>query len=98
MKPRLSQKHNAAMTLFEVGVVVAVVMILFVVFAPVVFRPKPHRYSGISCANNIKQVRLAYLIWAGDNGDIFPTGISVTNGGSMELVATGNVVSTFLAM
>ena len=96
MKPRLSQKHNAAMTLFEVGVVVAVVMILFVVFAPVVFRP--HRSSRIGCVNNLKQIWLAAKVWAGDNNDTLPMGISVTNGGSMELVATGNVIATFLVM
>ena len=98
MKLRLSQKHRAAMTLFEVGVIVAVVMIFFVLFAPAIFRPRPHRSSRIGCINNVKQVGLAYKLWAGDNGDILPMGISVTNGGSMEMVAAGNVVSTFLAM
>ena len=48
--------------------------------------------------NNLKQVDVAYRIWAGDNGDIYPMGISVTNGGSMEIVQTGNVVQTFLVM
>ena len=98
MKPRLSQKHNAAMTLFEVGVIVAVVMIFFVLFAPAIFRPQPRRYPGIACINNLKQEVLSFKLWAGDNRDILPMGISVTNGGSMELVATGNVASTFLAM
>ena len=97
MKPRLSQKHNAAMTLFEVGVIVAVVMIFFVLFAPAFFGP--HRIiSRIGCANNVKQELLAFKIWAGDNNDTLPMGISVTNGGSMEMVATGNVAFTFLVM
>ena len=86
------------MTLFEVGVVVAVVMILFVVFASVIFRPKPHKISIISCVNNLKQQVLAFKLWAGDNNDTYPMGVSVTNGGSMELVLKGNVVATFLAM
>ena len=98
MKLRLSQKHRAAMTLFEVGIIVAVVMIFFVLFAPAIFRPRPHRSSRIGCINNVKQVGLAYKLWAGDNGDILPMGISVTNGGSMELAAKGNVVATFLVM
>jgi prepilin-type processing-associated H-X9-DG protein len=97
MKPRFSQKRNSAMTLFEVGVVIAVVMILAVVLLPRLARP--HRsHSGINCVNNLKQLGLAYRIWAGDNRDSYPMGISVANGGSMELVATGNVVQTFLVM
>ena len=86
------------MTLFEVGVIVAVVMIFFVLFAPAIFRPQPRRYPGIACINNLKQEVLSFKLWAGDNRDILPMGISVTNGGSMEMVAAGNVVATFLAM
>ena len=48
--------------------------------------------------NNLKQIGLAYRIWEGDNGDIYPMGISVTNGGSMEMVQTGNVLQTFQVM
>ena len=54
--------------------------------------------SHLGCVNNLKQMGLAYLIWAGDNGDVFPIGTSLINGGSMELVATGNVVQTFQVM
>ena len=85
------------MTLFEVGVVVAIVMILVVVFLPRLNRSTSAR-PRIICVNNLKQVGLAYRIWEGDNGDIYPMGISVTNGGSMEIVATGNVVQTFQVM
>ena len=85
------------MTLFEVGVVVAIVMILIVLLLPRLATPNG-RISKINCTNNLKQVGLAYRIWEGDNGDIYPMGISVTNGGSMEMVATGNVVQTFLVM
>lgn len=101
MQPRLSQKRNAALTLFEVGVVIAAVMILSLVLLPQISRfgfGRPPRVSSVGCVNNLKQVGLAYKIWAGDNNDILPMGISVTNGGSLEMVATGNVAQTFLAM
>jgi len=97
MQPRLSKKRNAAMTLFEVGIVIAVVMILVVLLLPALTRRR-HGGSYINCVNNLKQIGLAYRIWEGDHGDIYPMGISVTNGGSMEMVATGNVVQTFLVM
>lgn len=52
----------------------------------------------IGCINNLKQIGICYRVWEGDNRDTYPRGISVTNGGSMEMVATGNVVQTFRAM
>lgn len=85
------------MTLFEVGVVIAVVMLLAIVLLPRLVTPNVH-YRMVNCSNNLKQIDLAYRIWEGDNGDVYPMGISVTNGGSMEMVATGNVVQTFLVM
>lgn len=97
MKPRLSQKRNAAMTLFEVGIVVAVVMILVVLLLPALPTAK-RKSSKLGCVNNLKQIGLVYRIWAGDNGDFYPMRVSVTNGGSMEMVITGNVVQTFLVM
>ena len=97
MKPRLSQNRTAAMTLFEVGVVVAVVMILAAVLLPRLAIPNG-RMLKINCINNLKQVGLAYRIWEGDNGDNYPMGVSVTNYGSMEMAATGNVVQTFQVM
>lgn len=87
------------MTLLEVLVVIVVVVIQMAVLFPKLFgvgRSKKPRL--VNCINNLKQVGLAYRLWEGDNGDIFPMGISVTKGGSMEMVATGDVVQTFLVM
>ncbi|MDD5140676.1 MAG: hypothetical protein PHY43_10510 [Verrucomicrobiales bacterium] len=97
MKPRFSPKRNAAMTLFEVGVIIAVVMVLAVLLLPPIMSRK-HGASYITCDNNLKQIGLAYRIWAGDNGDVNPMGILMANGGSMEMVVTGNVLQTFLVM
>ena len=99
MKPRLSTRHETAMTLFEVGVVVAVLLIVVAVLLPNLRRPRRSSpATRINCINNLKQIGLAYRIWEGDNGDTFPMGVSVTNGGSMEMVVTGNVVQSFLVM
>lgn len=97
MQPRLSPKRNAAMTLFEVGIVIAVVMILTALFLPPLSKMR-RRSSKIACVNKLKQVGLCYRIWEGDNGDTYPMGISVMNGGSMEMAMTGNVVLTFQVM
>jgi hypothetical protein len=97
MKPRPTLRPEAALTLFEVAVVVAVLVVLAAVLLPVLAATK-RKSSRLGCTNNVKQIGLAYRIWEGDNGDIYPMGISVTNGGSREMAATGDVALTFLVM
>lgn len=100
MKPHPSTRHEAGLTLFEVGVVVALMLILAAVLLPVLrnLSNAHDRARQINCMNNLRQVGLAYRIWEGDNGNMFPMGVSVTNGGSMETAQTGNVVQSFLVM
>jgi hypothetical protein len=56
------------------------------------------RGSRLSCANNIKQIWIAFHSWSADNHDCLPMQVSVTNGGTMELVASGSVYPHFLVM
>ena len=87
------------MTLFEVLVVVAIVMILVAILLPILGRSHRRYPSGrIQCINNLKQVGLAFRIWEGDNGDRYPMAVSITNGGAMEPVAGGNVAAVFQVM
>ena len=97
MKPRCTNQRNAAMTLFEVGVVTAVLLVLAVVLLLALSKSR-RKSSRIFCVNNLKQIGLACRIWESDNGDIYPMGIPVTNGGSMEMVQLGDVASTFRTM
>jgi len=97
MKPRFSNQRNHALTLAEVLVVIAILAVIAAMFLPALAIAK-RKTSRIGCVSCLKQIGLAYRIWEGDNGDKYPMEISVTNGGSMELVATGNVVQTFLVM
>ena len=87
-----------AFTLVELMVIVAVMCVLAALFLPQwVRQQRPYR-SHISCFNNLKQVGLAFRIWAVDNKDQFPMQVSVTNGGTMELVGASNVWPHFLVM
>lgn len=52
----------------------------------------------ITCTNNLKQIGLAYRQWAIDNADRFPMAVSVTNGGALEAVASGNLTLVFQVM
>jgi hypothetical protein len=58
----------------------------------------------ITCENNLKQIGLAFKIWAGDHGDKWPFQISTNEGGTLELCnrdAEGfdrNALAHFLVM
>lgn len=86
------------MTLVEVCVVLVVLGVLAAVFLPALL-PIHNGRMRINCVNNLHQIGLAYKSWAGDNNDKFPMEVSVTNGGSMELIADGkNAWLNYLVM
>ena len=96
MKPRLSNQPTAALTLVEVTIVIAVLVIAVALILPSLAKVK-RGPSRISCINDLKQTGLAFRLWEGDNGK-YPMQVSVTNGGAMELIATGNVAACFQVM
>jgi hypothetical protein len=65
---------------------------------PAMSRRTQARSARINCVNNLKQIGLSFRTWALDNGDKYPMQVSVTNGGTMELVSTGSVFSVFQVM
>lgn len=79
-------------------------MVIFVVgFLAMIILPSgshtPHRKAmRISCVNNLKEVGLAYQIWEGDNGNLYPMNVSVANGGAMELARSGDAAIIFQVM
>jgi len=83
--------------MMEVLVIIAVLTVLVGVLVPVLAKAKK-RSARIGCVNYLKQVGLAYRIWAGDNGDLLPMRVPVARGGAMELAATGNVTIIFQVM
>jgi len=97
MKLRGKRPQLRAMTLTEVLVVLFVVVLLGAAFLPLLAPPRIQA-SRIGCVNCLKEIGLAYKIWSGDNQDKYPNELSMTNGGVMELVATGNVVAVFQCM
>ena len=46
-------------------------------------------FRSIVCINNLKQIGLGFVILADDHEGRFPAQVSVTNGGSMEFIASG---------
>jgi prepilin-type N-terminal cleavage/methylation domain-containing protein/prepilin-type processing-associated H-X9-DG protein len=97
MKPRRSNQRNRAMTLTEVLMVFAILALLAVWLLPAL-TARNRRPMTINCVNNVKQIAVSFLMWAEDHNDKYPMEISTANGGTMELAATGDVVSTFQIM
>jgi len=84
-------------TKIEVLVVIVVLAILVAMVLPALLASK-RRSSHIGCVDNLKQIALAFKTWAVDNGDKFPMQISMTNGGTMEFIASGNAFVHFQIM
>jgi hypothetical protein len=91
MKVKTNPGSAAALTLVEVLVVIAAIGLLVLTLLPRMLPRACCKAQRISCVNNLKQVGLAFKLWAGDNADRFPMRVSVTNGGTMEWVASGTV-------
>jgi hypothetical protein len=76
------------------GFVMGYVSLLFsLVFLPALLLPALSKAKGraesIACFNNMKQIGLAFKIWAVDHDDQFPFNVSTNKGGSLEFSARG---------
>jgi prepilin-type N-terminal cleavage/methylation domain-containing protein len=100
MEPGLSFRRNRALTLTEVIVVVAVLAFLAIwanAWLPEGIGNKRWP-TPVNCINSLKQIGVAFRLWEQDHNDKFPPSVSVTNGGAMEPVATGDVAACFRIM
>jgi prepilin-type processing-associated H-X9-DG protein len=86
-----------AFTLVEFLIALGTAIILIALFLPAI-ASRPTRAPRINCASNLKQVGLAFCVWANDHDDKFPMAVSITKSGSMEYIETGEVYRHFQVM
>jgi prepilin-type N-terminal cleavage/methylation domain-containing protein/prepilin-type processing-associated H-X9-DG protein len=79
-----SIRHKRAFTLVELLVVIAIIAILAALLVPALTTSKAAA-EGVACNNNIKQLSLAWFLYASDNGDLL-----VNNYGKPQTVSTRN--------
>jgi len=89
------RRRTRAFTSLDFIIVVAIVLLVGLIL-PRFTRAKIR--GGPRCLSNLKQVALAFRMWANDHGDAFPMQVPESNGGSLESVSKGTVLSTFLVM
>ena len=87
MKQKAMRKPRA-MTLFELIVVLAVILVLAAMLLPAL-KPVKTR-SGPGCMNYLKEIGTAYRLWADDNGGLAPPQETVAKGGWADLLTNAN--------
>jgi type II secretory pathway pseudopilin PulG len=73
-------KRKSAFSLLELIILVGIVAVIAVIFLPAMAPRHGHTHAPrIKCVNNLKNLGLAYRIYATDNNDRFPTFFLASN-------------------
>lgn len=83
MKKLSPGKSPTAFALCELLVLVLAIEV-FTLAVLVPFHHRPRRSSRLKCMNNLKQVGIAFRLFATDNNDSYPMRLSTNSGGSKE--------------
>lgn len=99
MKTRARDISRNGLTRVELVVVIAILVILVGLILPAFQGSHRHHGRGrISCVNNLKQIRLAFHIFAYDRNDLFPTQLADGQVGALDSAARGDAFRVFQVM
>ena len=91
----MKTRSVAAFTVLELLAIIVLVLILFALLLP---STTSHgtRSSRISCASNLKQIGLAFRMWANEHDEKFPMALTIAEGGTKELALQGLPLASFM--
>lgn len=91
---KLSRRQNSALTAIELIVLLALAAVLACLFLPALASTGSSRR--MNCVSNLKQIGIAFNLWAQDHADQLPWEVSTNDGGTQEFAGT-DVVRHFAA-
>ncbi len=96
MKTQLSKRRNAAITRFELLVIVVAFMGLLVLLYLPVLATGVYRAARLNCANNLKKISMASRLWEGDGST--NSSYMMINETRTKQLLSGNVAAWFQTM
>src|SRR5438552_1305622 len=97
LRKQASNSGEKALTRTEALVVAVVLAFLVLMFLPTANHPRVSA-SRIRCVNNLKQVGLAFRIFATDHNDKFPTRTSTNEDGSIKYLPNSEIYRYFQSL
>lgn len=83
---KLSRRENSALTAIDLVVLLGLAAVLACLFLPALASTGSSRR--MNCVSNLKQIGIAFHLWAQDHADQLPWEVSSNGGGTLEFAGT----------